>query len=100
MSSDSSLPELRKVDVAGYMGALVGLVFVVDYGFRVVDSGLSPETLGGLTLGLCGVGGAIHASRNPREASQREPAPTYLLVLAAFQTVVFLVLLWLRLSKL
>ena len=98
-AADSPLPELRRVDLRGYLGALVGSMFVVDYGSRLLETGPSLEALGGFTLGLFGVGGAIYTSLNPRNDRQREPAPTYLYVFAAISTAAFLVVLWLRLSK-
>lgn len=89
---------VRKADLNGYILVLVGLLFVLNNGMQLRETGPNMAAVGGTVLGFLTVGLGIYERRNPTDEAQTEPAPTYLYVLAGIATVAFVAAVWARIT--
>lgn len=81
---------IRRASLSGYLLILVGLTFVIDYGWRALSSGVTLVTVAAMIVGLFTIAGGILGHLRPNELPNgAEPAPTYLYVLASIATIAF-----------
>lgn len=98
--SDHRRFSVRKADLNGYILVLIGLLFILDNGTILRQTGPNLALVSGKVFGVLAVGLGIYERRNPRDETQTEPAPRYLYGLAGIATVAFAVLLLLRFAGL
>jgi hypothetical protein len=81
---------IRRASLSGYLITLVGLTFVIDYGWRALSSGVTLVTVAGMIVGLSAIaGGILNHLKSDELPNGAEPAPPYLYALASIATIAF-----------